>query len=154
MEIKLCSKADFDQIIENIVDFWGSERTLHLHHPIFLYEFGNSAFVIKNEEQVIAYLLGLLSQTSAIGYVHLVAVHQSHQGQGLGYQLYKHFFDFAKEQGCKSIKAITTVTNKRSIAFHKQLGMMLIGEPNAEGLPIVKDYGGLGNHRVVFQYYL
>jgi hypothetical protein len=34
MEILRCTKTDFDQIITDIVDFWGSERTLGVHHPI------------------------------------------------------------------------------------------------------------------------
>jgi len=35
MEIEHCSKADYDQIVGQIVDFWGSDRTLGLHHPMF-----------------------------------------------------------------------------------------------------------------------
>lgn len=50
MEISNCSKSDFHKIIENITDFWGSDRTLHLHYPILIYEFGYSAFVIKDGE--------------------------------------------------------------------------------------------------------
>ena len=49
MVITRCSKADFDQILHDIVDFWGSDRTLHLHHPTCLYEFGNTAYVSKEE---------------------------------------------------------------------------------------------------------
>lgn len=40
MEIDRCTKDDFDQILEDVADFWGSDRSLHLHHPIFLYELG------------------------------------------------------------------------------------------------------------------
>jgi len=35
MEIEHCSNADSDQIVGQIVDFWGSDRTLGLHHPMF-----------------------------------------------------------------------------------------------------------------------
>jgi hypothetical protein len=37
-----------------------------------------------------------------------------------------------------------------SIAFHKSLGMKLLGEPNMDGIPIVPDYAGRGASRVVF----
>ena len=151
MKITLCTKADFDQILRDVSDFWGSDRTLHLHQPSLYYEFGNSAYVIKNDNKVIAYLFGFLSQTGPTAYVHLVAVRQTHQHQGLGHHLYNHFCEFAKENGCEALKAITTVTNKASINFHKSLGMELLGELDEEaGIPIVRDYGGIGNHRVVF----
>jgi GNAT superfamily N-acetyltransferase len=150
MVITRCSKADFDQILNDIVDFWGSDRTLHLHHPTFLYEFGNTAYVIKEEGRVVAYLFGFISQTSSVGYVHLSAVRRSHRRRGLGRRLYEHFIAFVREEGCTELKAITTPTNYESIAFHQGLGMELLGKPNEEGIPVVQDYSGPGRHRVVF----
>jgi len=151
MEILNCSKADFDQILLEITEFWGSDRTLHLHHPIFLYEFGNSAYVIREDDKVIAYLFGFLSQKSPSGYVHLIGVRRSHQRKGIGSQLYQHFIGFAKKQGCKEIKAITTPTNVQSISFHKKIGMELLGNPNELGIPVIKDYSGPGRDAVVFR---
>ena len=150
MEITLCTKADFDQILTDIVDFWGSDRTLNLHHPMFINEFGNTAFVPKEGERVVGYLFGFISQTAPVGYIHLIGVRRSYQGKGLGRRLYEHFTEFAKSKGCKELKAIATPTNKVSIAFHRRLGMELLGEPNEEGIPVIKDYGGPGQHRVVF----
>jgi GNAT superfamily N-acetyltransferase len=150
MEIFNCSKADFDQILNSIVDFWGSDKTLHLHNPIFLYEFGNSAYVIKKAEQVVAYLFGFLSQTAPVGYVHLIAVHHSHRRKGLARHLYDHFAEFAREAGCREIKAITMPTNSESIAFHQGIGMELLGVPNEAGIPVARDYAGSGKHCVVF----
>jgi len=150
MEITLCTKADFDQIITDIVDFWGDDRTLRLHHPIYLYEFGNSAYVIKEGEKVIGYLFGLLSQTSPVAYVKFVGVRPSHRNKGLGRRLYEHFIEFARTKGCTELKAITSPANTASIAFHQRLGMELLGEPNENGIPIVKNYSGPGIHRVVF----
>jgi hypothetical protein len=37
-----------------------------------------------------------------------------------------------------------------SIRLHQALGFPLEGVPNAEGVPVVKDYGGPGVDRVVF----
>lgn len=151
MEITLCSKADFDQIHQDIADFWGNDRTLHLHHPIYLYEFGNSAYVIKEGEKVVGYLFGFLSQTAPVAYVKFVGVRRSHQRKGIGRRLYEHFIEFAKMKGCKELKAITKPTNKSSIAFHKSIGMELQGEPSEEGIPVVRDYSGPGLDRVVFR---
>jgi GNAT superfamily N-acetyltransferase len=150
-EITTCSKADFDQIVSDVVAFWGSDRTLHLHQAYLVYEFGTSAYVIKEAGQVIAYLFGFISQTEPVGYVHLLAVRDSHRGRGLARQLYDHFAGFARAAGCREIKAITTATNSASIAFHRGVGMELLGTPNEEGVPVVKDYGGPGKDRVVFR---
>jgi hypothetical protein len=99
---------------------------------------------------VIGYLFGLLSQTAPTGYVHLIGVRRSYRERGIGRLLYEHFTDFARTKGCTQLKAITSPTNKNSIAFHKSIGMELLGEPNEEGIPVVKDHGGPGIDRVVF----
>jgi ribosomal protein S18 acetylase RimI-like enzyme len=150
MEILNLSKSDFDKILSDLTDFWGNDRTLPFHHPIFLYEFANTAFVIKEGETVIAYLLGLISQTAPVAYVHLIGVRQTHKRQGHGRRLYDHFIAAAVQQGCKEVKAITTPTNVESIAFHKRIGMRLVGNDEENGVPVVKDYSGPGQHRVVF----
>ena len=150
MEITLCTKADFDQIITDIVDFWGDERTRSLHNPVYLYEFGNTAYVVKEGEKVTGYLFGLLSQTAPVAYVKFVGVRLSHQKKGIGRRLYKHFTEFAKTKGCTELKAITSPSNRVSIAFHKSIGMELLGEPDEEGISIIRDYGGPGIDRVVF----
>jgi GNAT superfamily N-acetyltransferase len=151
MEITHCSKADFDQIVADVADFWGSDRTLHLHQPFLVFEFGTSAYVIRESGQVIAYLFGFLSQTEPVGYVHLLAVRRSHRRRGLAHRLHDHFAAFARSAGCREIKAITTPANGGSIAFHRGIGMELVGVPNEEGVPVVKGYSGPGEDRIVFR---
>jgi GNAT superfamily N-acetyltransferase len=144
------TKPDFDQIISEVAAFWGNERTLAFHHPIFLYEFGNTAYVIKENDTVIAYLFGFISQTAPVAYVHLIGTRNSHKRQGLGRRLYAHFIAYATERGCRELKAITTSTNRASITFHKSLGMIVNGEETENGVPVIKNYSGPGQHRVVF----
>ena len=151
MEIQYCTKSDFDQILSDIVDFWGSDHVLGVHHPMFIYEFGNTAFVVKSGDKVMAYLFGFFSQTEKIGYIHLIGVRQSFRGKGLGKQLYDNFTAIAKRQGCSKLKAITTPGNNTSIAFHKKIGMRLTGEKNMEGIEVIKNYYGPGQDRVVFE---
>jgi GNAT superfamily N-acetyltransferase len=150
MEILFCTKADFDQIITDIVDFWGSERTLGVHHAMFIYEFGNTAFVMKDGERVVAYLFGFFSQTEPTGYIHLIGVRKNYQGKGLGKLLYDNFEAIARRHGCTKLKAMTTPGNQASISFHKKIGMKLLGAKNADGIEVVKDYSAPGQDRVVF----
>ena len=150
-EIAHCTRADFTQILEHVADFWGSDRTLALHHPMLLYEFGDTAYVIRAGDQVIAYLFGLLSQTEPVGYVHLVGVHQGHRREGLARRLYEHFATDARARGCRELKAITTANNERSLAFHRAFGMEPVGEDRDGEIPIARDYAGPGQHRVVLR---
>ena len=148
-----CNQYDFLQILTDIKDFWGSDRTLSYHHPMFVNEFGNSAFVIKNknDDMVIAYLFGFVSQTERTGYVHLIGVRQNHQKKGLGRKLYEHFIEYLKNHGIQNLKAITTPTNEKSINFHLGIGMEMTGVENDNGIKVVKDYSGAGQDRVVFK---
>ena len=151
MEIRHCTKTDYDQILAEVWDFWGSDRTLDLHHPMFVYEFGNSAYVIKDGDCVAAYLFGCLSQTEPSAYVHLVGVRSTYRRRGLAGHLYDHFVTFAQTQGCTELKAITTPSNKESLAFHRARGMELTGTPNREGIPVIENYAGPGQDRVVLR---
>ena len=96
------------------------------------------------------YLFGFLSQTEPVGYVHTLAVRASARRRCLAQALFGHFVEFARRHGCKHVKAITTPSNLESIAFHKSLGIQLLGEPNSDGIPVAPDYAGRGAARVVF----
>ncbi|HEY93472.1 MAG TPA: GNAT family N-acetyltransferase [Dehalococcoidia bacterium] len=154
MKITQCTKADYDQIITDMADFWNSSHVDNLrkqHNPIYFYEFGNTAFVVKEGETVIGYLFVFYSQTSPTAYVKFVGVRASHRKRGVGSALYEHFTSIAKGKGCSELKAITSPNNNLSIAFHRSLGMELLGEPDKDGIPVVGDYAGLGNDKMVFR---
>jgi ribosomal protein S18 acetylase RimI-like enzyme len=148
--ISLCTLQDYDQILESLGEFWDGRDTRNLHHTFLIREFGNTAFVIRDGSRVDAYLFGFLLQTEPVGYVHAIAVRASARRRQLGRLLFDHFCDVARRHGCRHVKAITIPSNTDSIAFHRRLGMQLLGEPNADGIPVVADYVGRGNARVVF----
>lgn len=150
MQISPCDKSDYDQVISQIEAFWGHDRTLGLHHPMLVNEFGNTAFVIREGTEVAAYLFGLFSQTEPTTYVHLIAARAGHRRKGLSRRLYEHFIAIARTHHCTAIKALTRPQNRDSIAFHRALGFELLGKPNRDGIPVVENYSGLGQDRVVF----
>jgi L-amino acid N-acyltransferase YncA len=136
------TKRDFDEIIERLDAFWGARDLSALHHPMFVHEFADTALVIRDEQGgVAAYLFGLIVPRQRLGYVHLVAVRQDRQSQGLGRRLYQRFCELARESGCQTLKAITTPGNAASVAFHRALGMDALEDA---------DYAGIGRSRVVF----
>jgi GNAT superfamily N-acetyltransferase len=149
-DILPCTQQDYGQILRDLREFWDGRDTRHLHHPMFIHEFGNSAFVIRDGADVLAYLFGFVSQVEPVGYVHLVAVRASARKQGLAQKLFARFVEFSRERRCTQIKAITTPSNLSSIAFHQSVGMQLLGQPNADGIPVIADYAGPDQPRVVF----
>lgn len=150
IEISICTPQDYDQILAELSEFWDGRDARHLHHPFLIHEFGNTAFVIRDGSRVVGYLFGFLSQTQPVGYVHAIAVRASARRRHLAQHLFGHFVQFARRHGCSHVKAITAPSNLGSIAFHKSLGMQLLGEPNTDGIPTVPDYAGRGASRVVF----
>jgi GNAT superfamily N-acetyltransferase len=135
------SPADYAAILAALPRFWGERDVRPLHHPMFVHEFGDTALVVRDGGEVVAYLLGFVAP-AGVGYVHLVGVRDSHRRRGLGRRLYDEFGRRAREHGAVALKAITTPGNRASIAFHSALGM------SAE---TVADYAGPGEPRVVFR---
>jgi ribosomal protein S18 acetylase RimI-like enzyme len=150
VEISICTRQDFDQIFEALPEFWDGRDARDLHHAFLIHEFGDTAFVIRDGSRVVAYLFGFLSQTQPVGYVHAIAVRGSARRRHLARHLFDHFVHLARRHGCTHVKAITIPSNSGSIAFHKSLGMQLLGEPNADGIPVIPDYAAPGASRVVF----
>ena len=110
---------------------------------MFVFEFGHTAYVVKENAQIIAYLFGFITETGLTAYVHLIGVRESHQKTGLGKLLYDHFTEYARAHGCKNLKAITSPANTVSIAFHEKIGMHM--------KPVYKNYSGDGEDRVIFE---
>ena len=151
MEITSCTKRDYDQIVTELSDFWGHSNNRSLHHPLFLNEFGDCAYVIRDGDRVVAYLFGCIASAEPAGYIHLVAVRSSHRHLGLARQLYDHFTSVAVSRGCRQLRAITNPKNAGSIRFHRSLGFQLEGVPDVHGVPVSRDYAGPGGDRVVFR---
>ncbi len=152
MRIEQLTKADYDQILGGLLEFWPTEFIRAYHHPLYLYEFGDTAFVMRDGDRVAAYLLGFIATARPVAYVHLVGVREPYRKRGLAGHLYRRFMDGGRERGCTALKAITTPGNTGSIAFHRAMGMELEGDTDPEfGYPVVRDYSGPGQHRVVFQ---
>jgi GNAT superfamily N-acetyltransferase len=153
LKVEHCTHEDFLDILSTLEEFWGdaAERARRVHHPMFVHEFADTAWVVRDDQQIIAYFFGFWSQAEPTGYIHLVAVRRTHQDSGLGRQLYERFEELARERGCTKLKAITPPINTESIAFHQHLGFRLLGELNEQGIAVVENYFGPGMPRVVFE---
>ena len=85
-------------------------------------------------------LLGFVTPDGT-GYVHLIATRDDARGTGLGRRLYAAFAEAAERLGARRLKAITSIENTGSIAFHRSLGF---------DTKVVDDYNGRGRAMAVF----
>lgn len=142
METRRLTKPDFDYVVRVIDRWWGGPSTA-LAHPIFFYELGSHAQVAVSEGEIIGFLLGFVtSDEPKLGYAHLVGIHPAMRRRGVARMLYDGFEADCRAAGATRLKAITTLGNEGSIAFHRALGWAACEVP---------DYAGPNRPRVVFE---
>jgi GNAT superfamily N-acetyltransferase len=131
---------DIHRILVDHHRYWG-ERDLRSPHLLTLVqEFGETCPVAGAEDGIHGYVIGFVTPTGT-GHVHLIATRDDARGTGLGRRLYAAFADAAHRHGALRLKAITSLGNTGSIAFHRRLGF---------DAKIVDDYNGPGQAMVVF----
>ncbi|MEV8433307.1 GNAT family N-acetyltransferase [Streptomyces sp. HUAS 31] len=140
LEIVPADVNDLHQVLEDHARYWGERDLRALHQPVLVREFGATCLVARAEDGIRGYLLGFVTPDHT-GYVHLIATRDDSRGSGLGRRLHTRFAEVARGQGAVRLKAITSVTNEGSIAFHRTLGF---------DADVVEDYDGPGRPMVVF----
>ncbi|MFF7654971.1 GNAT family N-acetyltransferase [Streptomyces sp. NPDC007983] len=132
--------ADFHQVLTDHPRYWGDRDLRSLHLLALVQEFGPTCLVARAEDGIRGYVFGFVTQDRT-GYVHLIATRDDTRGTGLGRRLYTAFAEAAERHGARRLKAITSVENTGSIAFHRSLGF---------DAKVVDDYNGPGQPMAVF----
>src|SRR5436190_5366441 len=114
MEFRRAGVPDLAAVLRDHHAFWDGRDLRHLHHPLWVRELGDTAWVAEDAGVVAAYLFGLVATAEPVGYVHLVAVRASHRGRGLGRALWERFAAQAAARGCTTLRAVTTPGNAAS----------------------------------------
>ncbi|MET7610944.1 GNAT family N-acetyltransferase [Streptomyces seoulensis] len=142
MDIRIAPAGvdDFHRVLADHRRYWGERDLRSLHLLALVQEFGSTCLVARAEDGIRGYVFGFVTPDGT-GYVHLIATREDARGTGLGRRLYTAFAEAAKRHGARRLKAITSVGNSGSIAFHRSLGF------EAE---IVDDYNGPGLAMAVF----
>ena len=120
---------------------------------LFLVHFCDTSFIIEKSEDLMAFLIGFLSQSKVNeGYIHLVGVHPDYRGMGLGEFLYHRFFQICKANNRDTIRSCTSPVNKGSIEFHRKIGFSILrGDAEIDGIQVTLDYNGPGDPKVLFE---
>ncbi|MFI0542739.1 GNAT family N-acetyltransferase [Streptomyces sp. WSLK1-3] len=140
VRIDLADVHDLHRVLEDHPRYWGERDLRALHLTALVREFGSACLVARAADGIRGYLIGFVTPDRT-GYVHLIATRDDARGTGLGRTLYDAFTEAARRQGAVRLKAITSVTNEGSVAFHRSLGF---------DDRVVQDYDGPGRPRVVF----
>ena len=134
------------------IETWWARHLRHFVHPLFLEHFGDTCFVVEHDGRLVAFLVGMLSQTHPdSAYVHFMGVHPDYRRLGLGRELYERFFALVRARGRTVVVAETGAFNTHSVLFHRSLGFEFEGgDEMVDGVPITHDLHGTGDDVVLF----
>jgi GNAT superfamily N-acetyltransferase len=123
--------------------WWGGRDLRAMLPSIFFEHFRTTSFVAEREEELVGFLVGFLCPTHADeAYIHFAGVHPAWRRAGLARDLYGRFCELARADGRRSVRAVTSVVNRDSIAFHQRLGFVLLpGDLEIDGLPAIGEPG-------------
>lgn len=148
--IRNICESDYEYLIQHLNDWWGGRNMVDMLPRLFFIHFQQSSFVFEENGKVIGFLIGFVSQTcKETGYVHFVGVDPVYRKNKVATRLYLEFIAHCKSQKITVIKCVTSPRNKKSVAFHHELGFKA-SEYNEKGLPVaIPNYDGSYEHRVV-----
>ncbi len=143
LQIRHAHPSDYGRVIQHVNAWWGGREMAPMLPKLFFLHFEGTSFVAEDEEgNLVAFLIGFVSQTRPDeAYVHFVGVAPEHRGSGVGRRLYERFFETVGEHGCTTVRCVTSPANSGSIAFHEALGFTVDR--------VVDDYDGPGEDRAV-----
>ncbi|MEU3020581.1 GNAT family N-acetyltransferase [Nocardiopsis sp. NPDC007018] len=142
VEVRNAVPDDHGRIVAVCDDWWG-RPVAHILPRLFLDHFPTTSLVAEDDGGIAGFLVGFASPAHRDqAYVHFAGVAPEHRRSGLGRELYRLFTEAAREDGRSLVRAVTSVTNERSIAFHRSLGFAVTGP--------FDDYDGPGDHRMCF----
>ncbi len=142
MITRTLGKQDYDHIVQ-VIDRWWGGPTSALAHPIFFYELGQLARVVEHDGIFVGFLLRISGAGASEDRVRASGGHPSglpHAGASARCSI-RASRKTAAPAGCTRLKAITTVGNEGSIAFHQATGWTVT---------TVDDYAGPARPRMVF----
>ena len=153
LKIRNSTPSDHPVIIEVLKDWWGGRDLTWMLPKLFLIHFCNTSFVVEKDDDMIAFLIGLLSPSkSNEGYIHFAGVHPDFRSAGIGKNLYDRFFGICRKNGRNIIRACTSPVNKGSIEFHKKIGFNISkGNAEIDGIQVTLDYNKPDDPKVLFE---
>ncbi|MER7016279.1 GNAT family N-acetyltransferase [Saccharopolyspora sp. NPDC000359] len=159
VELRTAEEADHPVVVAAIQRWWSDSRSpeaareLSLLVPrLFLQHFSGTSFIAEQDGRMAGFLIGFASADRPVeAYIHFVGVDPELRRSGLARRLYGQFFAAVARSGRTRVHCVTSPANTGSIAFHRSMGFQLRpGDAEIGGIPVHRDYDGLGHDRVCF----
>lgn len=114
--------------------------------------FCNTSFAAETAGRLVGFLIGFMSPSCPDeAYIHFVGVAPELRKRGVGRELYRRFFDLARQNGRRNVRSCTSPVNRDSIGFHRAMGFSIEpGNGDVEGIPVSLDHNRPGDHKVQF----
>lgn len=125
-------------------------------YHMFTKFFRNTSFIVKDsaEKGVLGFLLGFISPVDPNNaYIHILCVKPGFGKENIATHLLQSFFEVLRDKGCRKVYLLTKPRNKVAVSFYKTLGFKEYENDKTiaiDGLNIIRNYNGPGEHRVVF----
>jgi ribosomal protein S18 acetylase RimI-like enzyme len=133
---------DHAWIVEVVDDWWGRPVARAIPR-LFLDHFHRTSLVVEEARRPVGFLIGFLSPSrEGQAYIHFAGVDPAFRRRGLAAELYERFFELARADERRLVKAITSHGNHGSIAFHRRMGFQ-VSDP-------IEGYDRPGAAHVVF----
>ena len=151
--IRNTSPNDHEHVLSVMPTWWNGRDLTSMIPKVFFIHFCDTSFIIEDEEKLIGFLVGFMSQTDEnVGYIHFVGVHPEYRKSGIGRKLYQQFFKLCELKNRSIIKSCTSPINKLSIDFHQRMGFEIEpGNGHVDGNSVTMDYLGSNNPKVLFK---
>ena len=107
-----------------MVGWWGGrDLRSEVYWGLFLH-FKQTSFIVEDDKgELVAFLLGYLSQTfNNEAYINWMGVHPVHRNEGIARLLYERFFEVARTNGRNRVTCGTALANQASMRWHKHMG--------------------------------
>ena len=123
-QIRHANPSDYGRVIQHVNAWWGGRDMAPMLPKLFFLHFEGTSFVAEDDDgQLVAFLIGFLSQTDPRRGVHPLRRRRARAPRlGLGRELYERFFAVVAEQGRTLVRCVTSPVNEGSVAFHESLG--------------------------------
>lgn len=153
LDIRFLRESDFELINGSINEWWGGRQMQGMLPRLFFTYFSNTSYVVEENKELVGFLVGFQSPAEPErGYIHFVGVAPNARRAGIGSFLYKTFFEKMMSLKVREVYGITSPVNKKSIAYHQQMGFSIVkGTKEIDGISVQENYDGVGVDRVVFK---
>lgn len=152
LDVRHGRAQDHGAVMQVIDAWWGGRAMAPLLPRLFFEHFADTCFVAEDAQGIAGFLCGFLSQSrTGESYIHFVGVRPDLRGGGLGRALYERFFAAAQSAGAATVHCVTSIVNRPSVAFHRQMGFTLVpGDREVDGIPVHSGHDGRGGDQVLF----